>query len=57
MIVLGQILGIAIVILGIILLVGITRYALKFDFDAPLFKTEITITTKSTKSDKSEKRH
>lgn len=52
MIILGHIFGIAIVILGIILVVGIIRYALKFDFDAPLFETEITFTEKTEKSKK-----
>ena len=42
MAIIGNILGIIILILGIILVVGIIRYAVKFDFDAPLFKTEIT---------------
>lgn len=51
MIVLGQILGVIIIIFGIVLVVGILRYASKFDFDAPLFKTEITITTKHDKSE------
>lgn len=43
MTVLGHILGIAIVIFGIILIVGLIHYALTFDFDAPIFKTEIKI--------------
>lgn len=42
MAVLGHILGIAILILGILLVVGLIRYAVKFDFDAPLFETDIT---------------
>lgn len=42
MAVLGHILGIAILILGILLVAGLIRYAVKFDFDAPLFKTDIT---------------
>ena len=41
---LGHIIGIIILIIAIILVVGIIRYALKFDFNAPLFKTDITIT-------------
>lgn len=45
-ILLGHILGIVILILGIVLVVGIIRYVVKFDFDAPLFKTEITISDK-----------
>lgn len=47
MAILGHILGIIILILGIGLVVGIISYAVKFDFDAPLFKTEITISKKS----------
>ena len=47
MTVLGHILGIAILILGIILVAGIIRYAVKFDFDTPLFKTDITISDKT----------
>lgn len=54
MTILGHIFGIIIVIIGFFFVVGIIRYALKFDFDAPLFETKITITTKS---DKSEKKH
>ena len=46
MAVIGHILGIIILILGIVLVVGIIRYAVKFDFDAPLFKTEITFLNK-----------
>lgn len=46
MAVIGNILGIIILILGIVLVVGIIRYAVKFDFDAPLFKTEITLSDK-----------
>lgn len=46
MAILGHILGVIILILGIVLVVGIIRYAVKFDFDAPLFKTEITISHK-----------
>lgn len=46
MAIIGNILGIIILILGIILVVGIIRYAVKFDFDAPLFKTEITLSDK-----------
>lgn len=43
MTVLGHIIGIAIVIFGIILLVRLIYYALTFDFDAHIFKTEIKI--------------
>lgn len=46
MAVIGHILGIIILILGIVLVVGIIRCVVKFDFDAPLFKTEITISDK-----------
>ena len=49
MTILGHILGIIILVLGIILVVGIIRCALKFDFDAPIFKTEITISDNSEK--------
>lgn len=49
MTILGHILGIIILVLGIILVVGIIRFALKFDFDAPIFKTEITISDNSEK--------
>ena len=49
MAILGHILGIIVLILGIILVVGIIRCAINFDFDAPLFKTEITIFEKSNK--------
>lgn len=44
---LGHILGIAILILGVILVAGIIYVALTFDFKAPFFTTEITIKTKS----------
>lgn len=46
MIILGHIFGIIVLIFGIILLVRIIRYAVNFDFDAPLFKTDITISYK-----------
>ena len=46
MVILGHILGIIIMILAIVLVVGIIRCVMKFDFDAPLFKTEITISDK-----------
>lgn len=46
MAILGHILGIIILILAIILVVGIFRSAVKFDFDAPIFRTDITITEK-----------
>ena len=49
MAVLGHILGIVILILGIMLVVGIISYVVKFDFDAPLFKTDITVTDKQEK--------
>lgn len=49
MAILGHILGIIVLILGIVLVVGIVRCAINFDFDAPLFKTEITISKKSNK--------
>ena len=43
----GQILGIIILIFGIILVIGIIRYVSNFDYDAPFFKIDITISTKS----------
>ena len=49
MAILGHILGIIVLILGIVLVVGIIRCAINFDFDAPLFKTEITISEKTDK--------
>lgn len=48
---LGHILGIIILILAIILVVGIIRCAIKFDFDAPIFRTDITITEKKENED------
>ena len=46
MAIIGHILAIALLLLGTVLVVGIIRYVVKFDFDAPLFKTEITISVK-----------
>lgn len=43
---LGHIIGIIILIIAIILVVGIIRYAIRFDFNAPIFKIDITITDK-----------
>ena len=47
MTILGTTLGIIIVIFGVIVTIALIRWAIKFDFDEPLFKTEITITFKS----------
>lgn len=47
--ILGHIFGIIVLILGIVLVIGIIYVALTFDFNAPLFKTKITIKTKSEK--------
>lgn len=44
--ILGQIIGIVILVLVIFLVVGIIRYAIRFDFNAPIFKIDITITDK-----------
>jgi len=51
MTILGHIFGIIVVIFGLVLIVGIHRLSMKFDFDAPLFKIEINISDKKEDKD------
>ena len=49
--ILGNILGIIILIFGIVFVVGMICYALNFDFDAPIFRIDITFLDKSKKKE------
>ncbi|MDE5726665.1 MAG: hypothetical protein K2H94_00890, partial [Duncaniella sp.] len=50
--ILGNILGILLLIFGIIFAIRIGSYILNFDYDAPLIKTEIEITFDHEEMDK-----
>lgn len=47
MAIIGHIFGILFLIFGAVLLVGIIHYVINFDFDAPIFKIDVTISDKT----------